>query len=174
MSKESNVYPLLPGRRIRLEKVGEIYEDGNWREIHRHQFSRIQLYDFYMDSAKQRRRRRASQPSPASPAPSPPPAPRLRRHVEPRRAPEGRGEEESCPTQSAPLQRRRKTKLTHCSTNRTQGAFAASVTGRVPLQRRRKTNAIFYSAHAGPRCRLFHRESPPATSALIPRIEPML
>lgn len=47
-----------------------------WREIHREPIARIQLYDIYMDRAKQRRRRMrrrtASQPSPASPAPSVP------------------------------------------------------------------------------------------------------
>lgn len=63
MSEESNVYPLLPGTRIRLEKVGEINDDGSWREIHRHQFGRIQSYDIYMNRTTQRRWRRASQPS---------------------------------------------------------------------------------------------------------------
>lgn len=72
-----NVYPLLPGIRVRLEVIGEMFEDVRWREIHRKPLARVQPYDFHYHRAKQAR---ASRP-PASPAPSPPRANRRRRRV---------------------------------------------------------------------------------------------
>lgn len=72
-----NVYPLLPGIRIRLEVIGQMFEDVRWREIHRKPLARVQPYDSYYHRAKQAR---ASRP-PASPAPSPPRAHRRRRRV---------------------------------------------------------------------------------------------
>lgn len=102
------VLPVLPGTRIRIFAIGEMFQDGNWTEIHREPLAAVQPYDIYMDRAKQRRRRPAP---PASPAPSPPPAPLRRRRVQLRAPPEG---EESRPQPSAPHAMRARTPSPPC------------------------------------------------------------
>lgn len=105
ISNMDNVYPLLPGTRIRLEVIGEMFEDGRWKEIHRKPLARVQAYDIYYHRAKQAR---ASRP-PASPAPSPPPALRCRRRVNLRRVPPtGKEKAFSAQRDWRPLQRKRK------------------------------------------------------------------
>lgn len=128
ISNMDNVYPLLPGTRIRLEVIGEMFEDGRWREIHGKPLARVQAYDIYYHRAKQAR---ASRP-PASPAPSPPPALRRRRRVNLSRVPPKKKKKRSAPHAiRAPC--RERGRQSHCSTQRTTGPVAASVTGRVPL-----------------------------------------
>lgn len=55
MSNMDNVYPILPGPRIRLEVIGEMFWYGVWREIHRKPLARVQSYDIYYHRQKQAR-----------------------------------------------------------------------------------------------------------------------
>lgn len=83
---------------IRLEVIGEMYEDGRWKEIHRKPIARVQPYDVYNHRQKQARASRL----PASPAPSLPPAPSRRLQL--MAPPKG---EDSRPVLSAPSAVRR-------------------------------------------------------------------
>lgn len=91
---EDNVLPVLPGTHIRIEAVGEMFEDGDGGRYTESLLPGSSPMIFIWTGQKNGG---GGQPSPASPAPSPPPVPRRRRQVLLRAPPEG---EDSCPGRS--------------------------------------------------------------------------